>query len=201
MTKIIGLTGGIGSGKSTVARLLAELGAVIIDADELGHEVFHPGTEAWREIVATFGQQVLSSNDEIDRAKLGKIVFNNPEALARLNQIMHPRIYEMAKGKIEEYQRRDVGVVVLEAPLLIEAKWRPLVDEVWVTTAPETEILERLKKQRGLTPKEIQARIRSQLPVEERLKRSDVVINNESGIDELKSRVTDLWTRLTSNVQ
>lgn len=201
MTKVIGLTGGIGSGKSTVARLLAELGAVIIDADKLGHEAFKPSTEIWREVVAAFGQQVLSPSGEIDRTKLGETVFNNPEALARLNQIMHPRLYEVAKAKIEEHRRRGAAVVVLEATLLIEAKWTLLVDEVWVTIAPESKILERLRKQRRLARKETLARIRSQLPIEERLKHADVVINNEGGIDELKAKATELWTRLTSNVK
>ena len=91
--KVIGLTGGIGSGKSTVSQFLAELGAVIIDADEVGHEAFKPNTEIWREVIAAFGRQILTPTGDIDRGKLGKIVFNNPESLSRLNQIMHPRIH------------------------------------------------------------------------------------------------------------
>ncbi len=196
MTKVIGLTGGIGSGKSTVAQILAELGAVVIDADKLGHEAFLPNTEAWRDMVAAFGQQVLAPSGEIDRTKLGRIVFNNPEALARLNQIMHPRIYGIARAKIEEHRQQGAKVIVLEVALLIEAKWTPLVDEVWVTVAPESKVLERLQKQRGLARKETIARIRSQLPIEERIKHADVVINNDSGPDELKTQVKQLWEKL-----
>ena len=198
MAKVIGLTGGIGSGKSTVAQLLAGPGAVIIDADKLGHEVFQPDTEAWREVVATFGQQVLAPGGEIDRTKLGKIVFNNHESLTQLNRIMHPRMYEMAKARIEEQRRRRVAVVVLEAALLIEANWMPLADEVWIVIAPESKVLERLRKQRRLARKETLTRLRSQLPIEERLKHANIVINNEGGLNELKARVTELWASLVS---
>ena len=96
--KVIGLTGGIGSGKSTVSRFLAELGAVVIDADKVGHEAFKPDTELWREVVAAFGKQVIAPDGNIDRKKLGEIVFGNPEALSRLNQIMHPRMYNRVKA-------------------------------------------------------------------------------------------------------
>ena len=114
MTKVIGLTGGIGSGKSTVSQCLAELGAVIIDADKVGHEAFKPNTEAWREVVAAFGRQLITSSGEIDRKKLGEIVFSQPESLSRLNQIMHPRMYDMMKAQIEEYRRQGVDVVGLD---------------------------------------------------------------------------------------
>ena len=196
MTKVIGLTGGIGSGKSTVTQFLAELGAVILDADKGGHEVFKPNTEAWHEIVATFGQQILAPNNEVDRKKLGEIVFNHPEALSRLNQIMHPRIYDIVKTQIEEYRRQEVDVVVLEAALLIEANWTSLVDEVWVTIAPEAIVLKRMKEQRGLDEEQTLARIRSQLSSEERVKRADVVINNNGELDEVKAGVKELWERL-----
>ena len=194
--KVIGLTGGIGAGKSTVSQYLAELGAVIIDADKVGHEAFKPDTEAWREVVQTFGKAVLTPAGEINRKKLGEIVFNNPEALSRLNQIMHPRMYEMVKEQIEEYRQQGVKVVVLEAAVLIEAKWTPLVDELWVTVAPEAMVLERLKKQRGLDEERILARLHSQLSNEERAKYADVVISNDGDIDELKGKVKELWGRL-----
>lgn len=197
MTRIIGLTGGIGTGKSAVARMLSELGAVVIDTDRLGHEAMRSGTEVWRGVVAAFGRQVIGSDGEIDRKALGKIVFANAEALSRLNQIMHPRIYEMTIAKIEECRREGVRVVVLEAPLLIEAGWTHLVDEVWVTAAPESKVIERLEKERGLDRKETLARIRSQLPPEERLKHAGAVIDNEGSLQELKARVTALWQKLT----
>ncbi|MFC1981882.1 dephospho-CoA kinase [Chloroflexota bacterium] len=196
MTKVIGLTGGIGSGKSTVSQCLAELGAVIIDADKVGHEAFKPDTEAWREVVATFGNQVLTTGGEVDRKKLGEIVFNDPESLSQLNRIMHPRMHEMMKARIEEYQRQRVDVVVLEAAILIEANWTPLVDEVWVTVAPEATVVERVKKQRGLAEEQILTRIRSQLSTEERTSHADTVINNDNDLDELKTKVKTLWEKL-----
>ena len=198
--KVIGLTGGIGSGKSTVSRFLEELGAVTIDADKVGHEAFKPGTETWREVVAAFGKEILNPDGEIDRQKLGKIVFSDSQALARLNQIVHPRIYALAKAKIEDYRRRGVGVVVLEAPLLLEVGRPSLadeVDEVWVTVAPEAVVLKRLEKKTGLSQAQSRARIRSQLPSKERLKHADVVINTDCRLDELKAKVEKLWRRLS----
>ena len=204
--KVIGLTGGIGSGKSTVSGFLAELGAVVINADEVGHEAFKPDTQGWREVVAAFGQQILKNNGEIDREKLGKIAFADSEALARLNSVVHPLVYEMVKAQLEEYRRQGGGVVVLEVPLLIDV---PLakkagepslldeVDEVWVTAAPEHVVLKRLKEKMGLSEQESLARIRSQLPSEERLKRADVVIDTDCRLDELRARVQELWQGLS----
>ncbi len=194
--KVIGLTGGIGSGKSTVSRFLAERGAVIIDADKVGHEAFKPDTELWRDVVAAFGNEIVKPGGEIDRHKLGKMVFGNPGLLSRLNEIMHPRMYGMVKSQIEGYRRQGVGVVVLEAPLLIEAGWTSLVDEVWVTVASEPTVLQRLEERAGLSKEESLARIRSQLPTEERAKHADVVINNDGGLDKLKAKVNELWQRL-----
>ena len=193
--KVIGLTGGISSGKSTVSRFLAELGAVILDADKVGHEAFKPDTEPWREVVAAFGRQILKPSGEIDREKLGEIVFGNPKLLSRLNQIMHPRMYDMVKSQLEEYRRQEVGVVVLEAALLLEANWTSLVDEVWVTAASESTVLKRLKEKSGLSEPESLARIRSQMSTEERIKRADVVINTDCRLDELKAKVKELWQR------
>ena len=194
--KVIGLTGGIGSGKSTVSQFLAELGAVLLDADKIGHEAFMPDTGAWRDVVAAFGREILAPGGEVDRQKLAEIVFSDPEALTRLNQIMHPRMYQMAEERIEECRRQGADVVVLEAALLIEANWTPLVDEVWVTVAPESAVLERLNKQRGLEREQTLARIRSQLSAEERIKQADVVINNDGDLDDIQTRVKELWDGL-----
>ncbi len=194
--KVIGLTGGIGSGKSTVSRFLAELGAVVLDADKVGHEVFKPDTDAWREVVAVFGRQILAPGGEIDRKKLGELVFGKPESLSRLNQIMHPRMYDIVKARFEEYRQQGVGVVVLEAPLLVEAGWTSLVDEVWVVVASEPSVLGRLKGRVGLSREEALARIRSQLSNEERVKHADVVINSDGDLDGLRARVSELWQGL-----
>ena len=196
MTKVIGLTGGIGSGKSTVSQYLAELGAKIIDGDKVGHEAFKPNTEAWHDVVATFGRQILTSSGEIDRKKLGEMVFNDPESLLQLNKIMHPRMIDMIEAQIEEYRQQGIDVVVLEAAVLIEANWTSHVDEVWVTVTPEPAVLKRLKEQRGLEEEQTLARIRSQLSQEERMKHADVVINNDGDLNEVKAKVRELWERL-----
>ncbi len=193
--KVIGLTGGIGSGKSTVARFLAELGMVIIDADRIGHEVLESDSKAWQQVVAAFGQQIVTPNGRIDRKELGRIVFKSHKALSRLNRIMHPRIYRVVKSRLEKYRRQGVDVVVFEAPLLIEASWATLVDEVWVTTAPEATILRRLEKI-GLSRDEAMERIRSQLSAEERDRHADMVINTDCSLDELKVKVGKLWQGL-----
>jgi len=198
--KIIGLTGGFGSSKSTVAKLLAELGAVVIDADKVGHEVLRPGTEAWRAVVGAFGQAIISTDGTIDRRKLGKIVFRSPDARARLNQIMHPRIYERVKALIEEYERVGAGIVVIEAPLLLEAGWKSMVDEVWVTSAPQATVISRLKEQKGTPESESLARIHAQLSDEERISQADVVIYTDCTLDELKDRVVELWGELRSRI-
>ena len=194
--KVIGLTGGIGSGKSVVSQFLAELGAVIIDADEVGHKALKRNTEIWREVVAAFGKQVLTPGGDIDRKKLGEIVFGNSESLLRLNQIMHPRMFDMVKAQIDGYRRQRASVVVLEAPLLVEAGWTSLVDEVWVTVASEVTVLRRLGERSRLSQAESLARIRSQLSLEERVRRADVVINTDCSLDELRARVGELWEGL-----
>jgi dephospho-CoA kinase len=203
--KVIGLTGGIASGKSTVAGFLKELGAVIIDADKVGHEAFEPNTQSWREVVDAFGKEVLTPDGQVDRQKLGQIVFSDPEKLTRLNQIVHPRIYTLVKARLEDYRQKGVKVVVLELPLLVEV---PLsvkagqptlsdeLDEVWIASAPEAVVLQRLKDKSGLSEAEARARIRSQLPSKERLKHADVVIDTDCSLAELKGKVKKLWRSL-----
>lgn len=194
--KVIGLTGGIGSGKTTVSQFLAELGAVIIDADKIGHEAFKPNTEAWQEILAAFGKQIFTSNGDINRKKLGEMVFTNPESLLRLNRIMHPRMREIVKTQIEDYRHQEVDVVVLEAPVLLEAGWTSLVDEVWVTVASEATILKRLKERSELSKQKALTRIHSQLSSEERVRHANVVINTDCSLGELKATVEKLWQKL-----
>jgi len=196
MIKVIGLTGGIGSGKSTVSRFLAEMGAVVVDADKLAREALGNDTETRRKVVAAFGRQVLTPEGKIDRVKLSKIVFGSPESLAMLNRIMHPRIYDMVKARLDDYQRQGEDVVVLEAPLLMEGGWAPLVDEVWVTIAPETAVLKRLELRAGLSEAEALARIRSQMANEERVKHADVIINNDGSLADLEVKVRELWQTL-----
>ena len=194
--KVIGLTGGIGSGKSTVAQFLAELGAVVVDLDKVGHEALKPGGEAWERVVNEFGRDVLNVSGDIDRAKLGEIVFKNHEALLRLNHIIHPVIDNMVNARVEEYRRQGIGVVVIEAAVMVEAGKTSQVDEVWVTIAPETSVLNRLSERAGYSERESQTRIRAQLSAEERVKHADVVIDTDCSLDELKARVAVEWHKL-----
>lgn len=196
MMRVIGLTGGIGSGKSTVSQLLAELGAVVLDADKVGHQAYQPGTETWKEVVAAFGEEVVAPDGTIDRKKLGAIVFADPESLARLNRILHPRMFDMMKAEIEEYRRQGAEVVVLEAAILLEAGWTPLADEIWVTEASEPTVVRRTKERTGLPEEQIRARIRSQLSTEERAKQASVVITNDGDLEELREKVEELWRGL-----
>lgn len=193
---VIGLTGGIGSGKSTVSSFLAQLGAVVLSADEIGHEALQPYTETWQEVVNAFGKEILKAGGEVDRQKLGEIVFNDAEALARLNQITHPRMHGIAKKRIEELKRQGADVVVLEAPLLVEANWLDLVDQVWVTAATEATAMRRLCQRSGLSEAQALARIHSQLSSEERLKYADIVIDTNGTLSEVETRVKELWGKL-----
>jgi len=195
---VIGLTGGIASGKSTVAKMLSELGAVVIDADKVGHEAFRPRTEAWRKVVAAFGKDILGPNEAVDRSKLAQLVFNDPKALKKLNSIMHPLMHEIVGQKIESLRRQGIEVVVLEATLLVEAKWTDLVDQVWVTITPGDTVINRLVSQKGFTEEQAKARIKSQTPISHRAKHADVVIENNSDIDTLRKKVEGLWRKLQS---
>jgi dephospho-CoA kinase len=195
---IIGLTGGILSGKSTIAQMLAEKGAAIIDADKLAHEAYKPKTKLNQELVDEFGTSIRKTDGSIDRKKLSGIVFGNPEALSRLNAIVHPRIREMAKAKIELFRKKGAPVVVLEGALLIEAKWTDLADEVWVALAPAEVAVKRLKERGGLTENEALARIQTQLPAAERAKHADVIINTDCKLSDVSAQIDRLWNRVTN---
>ena len=193
---VVGLTGGILSGKSTISQMLAEKGAVIIDADKIGHEAYKPHTKTWQELVDAFGMSILKENMEIDRKKLGEIVFNDTRALARLNKIVHPEMHSMMKEEIERLRSEGVGVVVLEAAVLIEANWTDLVDEVWVALAPEEVAVKRLQNRGGLSEEQARARIRSQLSPEERAKHADVIIDTDCELSQVRAKVAELWQKL-----
>ena len=187
---VIGLTGGIGTGKSEAARILEEIGAYIIDADRLGHSAYLPHSEIWEEVVKEFGDGVLLPDEEIDRKKLGSIVFNDPVQLAKLNEIMHPRMGKMVANLIEGV---DAEVVVVEAALLLEAGWDALVDEVWCTGASEDIVIDRLKARNGLDKEEAQKRIKAQMSVDERKSRSQVMIENNGDLAQLTTVIEQIW--------
>ena len=195
---VIGLTGSIGTGKSETARQLEALGASIISADQVGHEAYTPNTEAWEQVVAAFGDDILQDDGEIDRRKLGAVVFSDPGQLEKLNQIMHPRMARMVADKIEELRDQGVEVVVVEAALLFEAGWDSLVEEVWVTDSTEQVVIERLKQRNGMSEEEARKRISSQMGRTERLERSDYVIENSGDMPTLGNTIKELWNRRVS---
>ena len=197
MTKIIGLTGGIGSGKSTVSKYLEELGAQIIDADKVGHEAL-TRPDVKKEIEANFGRGVFGPDGEVDRKKLGPVVFSDPQALAKLNHIMHRRMRTMMEERLDQYRKQGVGVVVMEAAVLLEtdADWDKLVDEIWVTVSSEPVVLKRMKEQRGMTDEQTMSRIRAQMSNEERIKHASVVIKNDASLEQTKRDVKKAWDKL-----
>jgi len=190
---VIGLTGGIGTGKSEVTRIFQELGAVLINADQIGHQAYTPHSEIWQEVVKAFGEEILQPSGEIDRKKLGSIVFADPDQLTRLNQIMHPRMARMVAQQIQELGEQGADVVVVEAALLFEAGWDSLVDEVWSTESPEESVIKRLQSRSGLSQEEAKKRIDSQMSAEERTSRSQVVVDNSGDLVELERVVRSIW--------
>lgn len=198
--KVIGLAGGIGSGKSTVAQFLEGLGAVVMDLDKAGHEVQKRGGEAYAKLVAEFGEKILADDKEIDRSKLGKIVFNSPQALNRLNRIVHPAIDKMVERKLREYRRQGVKVVVLEAAAMLEDDKTWLVDELWITAASEAAVIKRIKDRPGYNEEEVRRRIKSQMTNKERIEKADVVIYNNGTLEGLKEKVTAEWEKLQERI-
>lgn len=190
----IGLTGGIGSGKSTVSRILGELGAPIIDADKVGHAIYAPDGPAYSEVVAAFGHRILASDGTIERSKLGPIVFSDPDALKRLNSIVHPKMFARMRDIIQELRAGgEQNPIIVEAAILIEANWQPLFDEIWLVTASKERVVKRIERDRGLKPEQTEARIRAQLSDHERQRYSSLVITNDGTIEELREKVTQLW--------
>ena len=197
---VIGLTGGIGTGKSEVSRILKGLGASIIDADRLGHESYRPHTQVRKELVEAFGDDIVRPDGEIDRKRLGVKVFNDPSARATLNRIVHPRIANMIKDHIKALRNRGQKVAVVEAAILIEAGWDSVVDEVWVTSSPEDAVIDRLRARDNLSDNEIRSRIRSQMPANEKVSHGDVVLVNSGSIDDLRTEVESIWNDMVRKV-
>lgn len=201
---VIGLTGNIGSGKSTVARRLATLGAKIIDADQAARQVVMPGAPALDEITCSFGPDVLTPEGELDREKMGALVFANPEARDKLNKIMHPRILEAIRRQVSAIKDTSqphgpydgAKVAVIDAPLLIETGLHHDVGEIWVVKVNETGQVERLAERDGLTPAEVQRRIAAQMPQEEKLKYARRVIDNSGALRQTIKQVDKRWAEM-----
>ncbi len=196
---VIGLTGGIASGKSTVVAILRQLGAFIIDADRIAHDVQRKGQKAWQEIVDHFGNVVLTDDGELDRHALGAIVFSDPLARERLNKIVHPIVIEQIRQQIAaalSYCAPHQGIVV-DVPLLYEAKMADMFDQVWVVSVREATQIERLIRRDGLTRSAALARIMAQMPLGDKCRLADRVIDNEEGIDHTRAQVEALWREIT----
>ncbi len=193
---VIGLTGGIGTGKSTVAALLVSFGAAVIDADQLVHEGYAQDEPLRRAIVDAFGMDVLNADGSIDRRTLGQRAFQQPEALQRLNGIVHPWVYGRIQEHLAALDAAGTAVVVLEVPLLLETGHRSLADTVWVTDASSETVTERLQQSRGLTPEQVAKRIQSQLSPEERRRAADVVIDTNGSPEEVRQQVERAWAAI-----
>ncbi|GIH45923.1 dephospho-CoA kinase [Microbispora rosea] len=194
----VGLTGGIGSGKSEVSRRLAARGAVVVDADKIAREVVEPGTPGLAEIVEAFGEDILRPDGTLDRERLGAIVFADAEKLKVLNGIVHPKVGERS----ERLQREapDDAVVVYDVPLLAENNLAPLYDVVIVVDTPDEVRLERLLRFRGMPEADARARIAAQASREDRLRIADIVIRNEGSLDDLEAQIDKIWQDLSERV-
>ncbi|MBW9108791.1 dephospho-CoA kinase [Microbacterium trichothecenolyticum] len=198
---LVALTGGIASGKSTIARRLAEHGAVVVDADQLVREVQQPGSPVLAAIAETFGERMLRPDGSLDRAALGSRVFGDDAAIAQLNRIVHPAVRAESARRFEEAFAQDPGaVVVYDVPLLVEAR----VDDPWqlviVAHAPEEVRLRRLVELRGMTRADAAARLASQVPDESRLRIADVVIDTAGTLESTERQVDELWGTLDEHV-
>ena len=191
--RVIGLTGGMGTGKSEVATALAELGAEVIDADREGHLAYRAGTPGWDRVVELFGKRILDAEGQVDRAKLGSLVFEDRRALASLDAAVHPLIRERIEARLAELSASGTGVAVVDAALLYQAGWDDLTDEVWVVTAPPEAVAERLRAQRGMAGGALRRRLDAQGSAGAPIRGADVVIDNGGSLSELRDRVGRLW--------
>lgn len=196
---MVGLTGGIGSGKSAVSRLLAEHGAVVLDADLVAREVVEPGTPGLARIVERFGAEVLQADGSLDRAALGTRVFSDPQALQALNGIVHPLVGERTAELVEQARRTGAAVVVHDVPLLVENGLAEMYDAVVVVAAtPETQ-LDRLVRLRGMTEQEARQRIAAQAPLAAKVAVATCVIDNDGSLQDLAPQVDRFWHELTAD--
>jgi len=188
--KVIGITGNIASGKSTVARMFEERGARLIDADEIARIVVEPGEPAWKEIVGEFGKEVLEPDNHINRKKLAVIVFGDEAKRKRLNEITHPRIMERIRGLVREYEKENTPIVMIEATLIVEkGGLKDLIDSLIVVTADEETEIRRLMEGKGYTREEAVSRLRAQMPAKEKIKHGEYIIDNSGSLEDTRARV------------
>lgn len=194
--KLVGLTGGIASGKSTVAKILESLGAAIINADVLAREVVEPGQAAWKDIVATFGAEILQPDQNLDRAKLRTIIFDNPDARKKLELIIHPQVRALAEKRIRERAAAGYSVVVYEVPLLFEGHLHEWLRPVILVASDINTQRRRLQKRDGLEPAEAQKHIDAQMSLAEKRRLADYVIENNGSLEDLERRVRALLEKI-----
>lgn len=193
---IVGLTGSIATGKSTVANLFKELGAYVIDFDALAHKIMQPGQKAWQEIIDCCGKEILNPDQAINRKKLGYLVFHDPKKLQRLNQIVHPKVFEEDQRITTEILRKaPQALIIKDVPLLIETGAQNLVEKIIVVYASPEVQLKRLLA-RGLNPDEAQKRINAQAPLDEKLKYADFIVYNNGAIEETRKQVEEIYRSL-----
>ena len=197
--KVICLTGGLASGKSTAAAILEKKGANIIDADRLGHRVYDPGTHAFREIIDTFGEDVVAEDNHIDRKVLSGMVFGQPDQLKKLTDIVWPQIRHLAELEIAGLEAMyPDGIFVLEAAVLFEAGWEDIGEEIWTVVVDREIAIERSMSRDGNDRQAVENRLNSQIENEERIRKSDVVIENNGGQQQLIDRLQQEWERISS---
>lgn len=193
---VVGLTGGIGSGKTTLARMLAERGAVVIDADAFGHAALAPGQPAWHSVVDQFGDEILAAGSmNIDRKRLGAIVFAEPEKLAALNAIVHPVILRRIADTLEALRGTD-SIVVLDAALILDLGLEDSMDTIVVVTSTRAARRERLIRDRNMTSEGVAARMASQARPEDLVARADILVTNDGSLDDLADKVDGVWAEL-----
>jgi len=195
--KVIGLTGNIASGKSVVASMLEDLGAKVIDADDIARKVVEPNEPAWREIVDIFGQDILNPDETINRKELGEIIFNDNEKRKILNDITHPKIIQKARERGKTYKNKNVEVVIIEAALIVEkGGLKDLIEKLIVVSSDKESQIERLTKRNSLSKEEALSRINSQMPTSEKTLHADYIIDNSGTIDETQKQVKSLWNKI-----
>jgi len=197
---LVGLTGGIGTGKSTVARMLEKRGAVVFDADVLARQAVAPGTPGFDQVVERFGPNVLAPGGGLDREALASIVFSDPAARRDLEGIVHPEVRRMFAEGCEEYRDSD-RVVVFSAPLLVETGMHTAFDLLIVVSAPVATQIERLMRGRGMAERDVQARIAAQLPLEAKAEVADILVDNEGTLEDLEGRVELVWQDLDAQAR
>ncbi len=196
--KLVGLTGGVGSGKSTVAMMLRDLGALVVDADEAAHAVYEPGTPGFEAVIREFGDYYVRDG-RIDRQRLGELVFKDAASRRRLNAIVHPLVREWMAARTVEAAERGADIVVQDVPLLFENGLERLYSSVVLVYVPEAMQLERLVQGRGFTPERARAVIATQVPIEEKRRRAHHVIDNSGATEQTRSQVEQLWAKLVSS--